>query len=179
MENRLYTLNFVNGTASVSLPVGTYTYVSNTIPGYAGHSFVSSFRITSETQSVALSITADGVLNVRVVDELSQPIIAGSLNLSDAEGKEQYGNNVLIRGDGTASFRHVPYADESVTLHINQSESDSQHYPISYPATVTMNQKLKEYEIQNRRKSTPISFTVNDKYYDGMLPLTGDIVFSN
>ena len=62
-----YTINFQNGSSTqpVTLPVGTYSFVSTTIPGYADGG-IAQFTVEPTSTSIALSISASGTLEVTV-----------------------------------------------------------------------------------------------------------------
>ena len=88
-----HTINFQDGssTAPVSLPVGTYSFVSTDIPGYETGT-VTQFTVTPTTTSVALSVTANGALTVTVKDDLGNSITSGEMQLSNQAGGIRYGS---------------------------------------------------------------------------------------
>lgn len=172
-----HTLTFLNGstTAPVSLPVGTYTFVSTTIPGYETGS-VAQFTVTPTTTSVALSITANGSLAVTVEDDLGNPITAGALQLSNQTGATRYGTEQSIVS-GNAAFANVPYnALSGIDFYIAQDGSDASHDPITTPQAVAMTQQTQAETVLNNRKSISLNFTMADTNYAGITPVTGDLI---
>lgn len=172
-----HTINFLNGssTGAISLPVGVYSYVSNTIPGYADGT-VNQFTITPSTTSVALEIAANGTLTVVVEDDLGAPITAGVLQLSDQTGATRYGGTEDI-ANGEAVFTSVPYlAATGIDFYIDQDSSDANHDPIPNPQAVSMELQAQTETILNERKLIPLTFTMEDANYAGITPVTGDLV---
>jgi len=171
-----YTIDFVNGssTGSVTLPVGTYSFISTTIPGYADGN-VAQFTITPTTTSVALSITANGTLQVTVEDDLGDPITAGALQLSDQTGSVRYGSEEDIVA-GATSFGHVPYVATGIDFYIAQNGSDANHEPLPNPQAVDMTQQVQDETVINARKTVSPSFTMADANYAGITPVTGALV---
>lgn len=172
-----YTISFLNGTSTsaVALPVGTYTFVSSTIPGYADGSVT--FDVTPTTTSLGLTITANGTLNVTVDDDLGDPITAGALQLSNDTGGTRYGSAENIVA-GAASFANVPYAAAGMAFYIAQDGSDDNHDPIATPQAVDMTLQTQSETVQNDRKSATVSFTMADANYAGITPVTGDLVMN-
>lgn len=171
-----YAINFLNGssTSAVTLPVGTYTFVSTTIPGYETGS-VAQFTVTPTTTSAALRITADGTLTVVVEDDLGAPITAGALQLSDQTGDTRYGNEQNI-STGTVAFANVPYTAAGIDFCLAQNGSDENHNPIETPQAVSMTQQAQTETVINSRKSVSMNFTMADENYAGITPVTGDLV---
>ena len=171
-----YTLSFLNGSTSgsVTLPVGTYTFVSTTIPGYADGT-VAQFTITPTTTSVALSLTANGTLTVTVEDDLGNPITAGALQLSNQAGGTRYGTEETIV-NGLATFDNVPYDGTGIDFYMAQNGSDSNHDPLAVPQAVDMRQLTQAETVLNSRKTVTPSFTMADALYAGITPVTGDLV---
>lgn len=171
-----YTINFLNGssTAPVTLPVGTYSYVSNTIPGYAGGN-IAQFTVTPTTTSLVLSITAEGILNVTVEDDLGNPITAGALQLSNQAGDTKYGQEVSI-ASGAASFANVPYTAAGIDFYMAQNSSDSNHNPIEDPQSVSMKTQTQQEAVLNARKTASLNFTIADANYSGITPISGGLV---
>ena len=174
-----FTISFLNGssTAPVTLPVGTYSYISNTIPGYAVGGNVAQFTITPTTTSVALSITADGELQVTVEDDLGDPITAGALQLSNQAGDIRYGDEEDITA-GAVTFANVPYAAAGIEFYMAQNGSDAYHEPLADPQLVDMQQQQQQETVLNDRKTTSVSFTMADANYAGITPVTGDLVMN-
>lgn len=174
-----YTISFLNGTSTsaVALPVGTYTFVSTTIPGYAVGGSVAEFTVTPTTTSLGLNIAADGTLNVTVEDDLGDPITAGALQLSNDTGGTRYGSAENIVA-GAASFANVPYAAAGMAFYIAQDGSDDNHDPIATPQAVDMTLQTQSETVQNDRKSATVSFTMADANYAGITPVTGDLVMN-
>ena len=171
-----YTLNFVNGSTTLpsTLPVGTYSFVSTTIPGYADGT-VAQFTITPTTTSVALSVTANGTLQVTVVDDLGNPITAGALQLSDETGATRYGDQKTIV-DGDATFANVPHNVTCIDFFMAQNGSDANHDPIAVPQAVEMTQLEQNENVLNSRKTVSVNFTMADLNYAGITPITGGLV---
>ncbi len=170
-----YTITFVNGVAeNVELPVGTYTYQSNTIPGYDDGT-VNSFKIEPSSTEINLTITANGVLNISVKDDLDAPITSGSLQLSDSTGDTVYGQSVSIT-EGEATFEHVPYDSNGIDFYVKQNESDELHDPIEDPQAVSMTETPQDEAILNARKIITLDLKVADMYYEGITELNGNIV---
>lgn len=172
-----HTIDFLNGssTGTIILPVGTYSYVSNTIPGYADGT-VEQFVITPSTTEVALEITANGTLTVIVKDDLDDPITSGVLQLSDETGATRYGSTENIV-DGESVFENVPYlATTGIDFYIAQDSSDANHVPISDPQAVSMELQEQTETILNERLGVTVEFTMEDAYYAGITPITGDLV---
>jgi len=170
-----YTINFLNGSSTLpaTLPVGTYSFVSTTIPGYTDGT-VGQFTITPLTTSVALSITANGTLQVTVEDDLGNPITAGALQLSDATGTTRYGDaETIVAGDVT--FANVPYTASAIDFFIAQNGSDANHDPITTPQAVAMTQQIQDETILNARKQVSVNFTMDDGNYAGISPITGGL----
>lgn len=176
MAKQDYVISVVNGKASqVSLPIGTYTFVSTTIPGYEGAT-APSFTIEKDDTEVLIELTAQGQLTIRVVDDLDNPIEDGSLQLSNADGTTTYGDAVDIAPDGKAVFENVPYdADGDVEFYVKQLASDEYHAPIETPEAVTMTEQDQTEEIENQRIGADREVTVVDANYEGIVPLTGNI----
>ncbi len=173
-----YTITFLNGssTAPVMLPVGTYSFVSTTIPGYADGG-VAQFTVTPATTSLALSITANGTLQVTVEDDLGNSITTGALQLSDQTGDTRYGAEAEIV-DGEASFPNVPYVDTGIDFYIAQDSSDENHEPIPTPQAVDMTEQIQTETMLNARKTVALNFTMEDANYAGITPVTGDLVMN-
>lgn len=171
-----YTISFLNGssTSAVTLPVGTYTFVSTTIPGYETGS-VSQFTVTPTTTSVALRITADGTLTVTVEDDLGAPITAGAFQLSNQSGDTRYGDEQNI-SNGTAVFPNVPYTAAGIDFYLAQDGSDPNHDLITTPQAVAMTQQAQTETVINSRKGVSPSFTIADENYAGITPVTGNLV---
>lgn len=178
MAKQDYPIAFVNGTStgSLTLPVGTYTFVSTTIPGYVVGGSVANFTVTPTTTSVALSITAAGTMTVTVEDDLGTKITAGELFFSDDTGVPQYGSPKTIVA-GTATFNNVPYSTTSpLQCYLMQNGSDSTHDPITTAESFTMGSASEAETVINDRKTTTMTFTVKDANYDGFTPETGNVV---
>lgn len=172
-----HTIDFLNGssTGAINLPVGVYSYVSNTIPGYADGT-VEQFTITPSSTAVSLEITANGTLTVVVEDDLGDPITSGVLQLSDQTGATRYGSTQdIVSGD--AVFANVPYlAATGIDFYIDQDSSDASHEPISNPQAVSMELQAQTETLINERKLMPLTFTMEDVNYAGITPVTGELV---
>ena len=172
-----HTIEFLNGssTGTIVLPVGTYSYGSNNVPGYADGT-VNQFTITPATTSVSLEITANGTLTVLVKDDLDDPITAGVLQLSDETGATRYGDTENIT-DGESVFANVPYlATTGIDFYIAQNSSDANHVPITDPQAVSMELQEQTETIINERLGVTVEFTMEDANYAGITPVTGDLV---
>lgn len=174
-----HTINFLNGTstAPVALRVGTYSFVSTTIPGYADGGSVAQFTVTPTTTSLALSITADGTLQVTVKDEDGTSITSGALQLSNEAGDVRYGSEVDIVA-GAVTFSNVPYAAAGIDFYMAQNGSDENHDPLEEPQAVDMTQQTQQEAVLNQLKTTSVSFTMADTNYSGITPVTGDLVMN-
>ena len=170
-----YSINFLNGssTGPVTLPVGSYTFVSTNIPGYESGTIVP-FTITPTTTAVAISIAANGTMQVTVKDDLGVNITSGVLQLSNQTGAARYGDTVSIT-DGIASFPNVPYTAGGISFYVAQNSSDANHDPISAPQPVTLTQQTSTVAVVNDRKSVTPTFTMADSNYSGITPVTGDL----
>lgn len=178
MAKQDYTIAFLDGssTGSLTLPVGTYTFVSTNITGYEVGGSVASFDVTPTTTSVPLSITADGTMTVTVEDDIGTLITSGDLFFSDDTGAVQYGAAETIDA-GVATFTNVPYSTASpITCYIMQDGSDGDHDPITTPVTETMGAATETDTVLNDRKTTTMTFTLADANYDGFTPETGNVV---
>lgn len=180
MADQERTINFVNGVAeNVTLPVGNYTFVSSQIPGYTTAT-ATDFTITRDTQTVTVTLTADGVLNIQVVDDLGNSITAGSLNLSNADGTTVYGSPVDIGTDGTATFNNVPYDTTTpVNVWVDQAASDPDHEPIDTPQAVEMDANPTTETIINDRVTTTVTVNATDANYPGITPLNGTLTYND
>lgn len=176
MAKQNYEIQFVNGVAqNVKLPIGTYTFVSTTIPGYADAT-ADEFTITKDTQTVEIALTAQGELTVRVVDDLGNVIESGTVQLSDATGETTYGEPETIDTQGEATFANVPYdTNGGVSLWVKQTQSDAYHLPIADPEEVAMTQQDQTETIENERAPLDQNVTAVDANYPGIVPLTGNI----
>lgn len=176
MAQELRTLTFTDGVASkVTLPVGTYTYNSDTIPGYK-NATMESFTITSKTTSLDLEITAAGLLKVNVVDDLGTKITAGKLQLSNVDKTVTYGEEQEI-SDGEAEFANVPYLDTTgINFYVAQDGSDEEHLPLDQPQAVSMKEESQTETIENARKPVMLNLTLKDANYEDITPITGDLV---
>lgn len=174
-----YTINFLDGSSTVPvlLPVGTYSYISNTISGYAVGGSVAQFTVTPTTTSLALSITANGTLQVTVEDDLGAPITAGALQLSNLAGDVRYGTEEDIVA-GAVTFANVPYAAAGMNFYMAQNSSDTDHDPLAAPQAVDMTQQTQQETVLNDRKSASVSFTMADANYSGITPVTGNLVMN-
>ncbi|MCQ2442774.1 MAG: hypothetical protein MJ077_06610 [Oscillospiraceae bacterium] len=174
-----HTISFVDGKAeNIKLPIGTYTYVSNTIPGYSEGGTVNSFTITKDTASLELKITANGELVINVKDDLDAPITAGNVQLSNSNGSVVYGNAADI-AEGKATFTHVPYDDiNGIGLYIGQAASDDDHDPIGTdtPVSYSMTATPGAVDIMNARKQVEFTLTLSDAFFTGITALNGDLV---
>ncbi len=171
-------LNIVNGKAeNVRLPVGTYTYVSNTIPGYSNGGTVKSFTVTRETTSVDVQIAADGELTINVKDDIDQPITSGNVQLSNSDGSTVYGSVAQI-AEGKATFSNVPHDINGIGLYIGQAASDETHDPIGItnPVAYSMTATPAATDIINQRKQQEFTLNLSDEFYAGITPLNGDLV---
>lgn len=169
-----FTLNFIDGKASALLPIGSYSYISNTIRGYKNGT-VDGFKINANTKTVDLTITADGVLNVSVKDSEGTPIANGKLRITDGAGTD-YGKEITIT-QGAASFSNLPYdADSPIIYYVEQNGSDPTHFPVTTPQQVTADRTPEQLDILNERGRT-VDVTLTDNNYPGITPLTGDVVF--
>lgn len=171
-----HTINFQDGssTAPVSLPVGTYSFVSTDIPGYETGT-VTQFTVTPTTTSVALSVTANGALTVTVKDDLGNSITSGEMQLSNQAGGIRYGSQQSI-SSGTAAFANVPYTAAGINFYIAQDSSDENHDPLLQPQAVSMTQTPETVNVLNDRKASSVSFTMADATYAGITPVTGALV---
>lgn len=175
MAAQNYTLTVDNGQVTgAQLPVGTYTYVSNTIPGYTTGT-LESFTITPSTTALDIFITADGTLTVNVKDDLGADITAGSLVFSSADGASEYGAAVNIT-NGTATFSNVPYDTAGIALNIKQPASDESHDPIATPQAYSMTESPATTNIINQRKVITLDLTLADENYAGVTALNGNLV---
>lgn len=170
------TIPFINGSTAeaFSLPVGTYTFQSTTIPGYTGAT-MPSFEITPTTTDVALAITASGVLTITVTDENGDNITSGTIKLTD-NGSTQYGTTKTI-ADGRVEFANMPYiAVTGVNFYIDQPTSDPTHDPIVAPLATSMTTATQTVPLENNLKHASVNFTMADANYVGITPLTGDVL---
>lgn len=171
-------LTIVNGKAeNVRLPIGTYTYVSNTIPGYTNGAAVKSFTITKTTTSVEALISAGGELTINVKDDLDAPITAGFVQLSNSDGSTLYGTAAEI-SQGKAIFQNVPYDDKGIQLYVGQAASDEDHDPIGIttPVSYSMTATPGSVDIINQRKQAEFSLSLSDEHYNGITPLNGELI---
>jgi hypothetical protein len=174
-----YTIEFVDGmsTGSVTLPVGNYTAKDIQIPGYETGS-VQPFTITPTTTAIALSLSANGTLNITVQDDLGNNITAGTLQFSNAGKSEFYGSPVDIV-DGAVSFANVPYeATTGISLHLVQDGSDGDHNPITDPQAVTMTETPQTEAVFNARKTQQPQFSMADVNYERITPVTGSLIIN-
>lgn len=175
-----HTITIVNGKAEhVTLPIGTYTYVSNTIPGYSNGGTVKSFTITRDTTSVKALIAADGELTINVKDDIDAPITAGNVQLSNANGSTLFGTAAEI-SEGKANFAHVPYDSNGIALYVVQAASDDDHEPIgtTNPVPYAMTATPASADIINQRKQAELTLTLSDEYYSGITALNGELVIN-
>ena len=175
MSVQNYDLTFSNGLATANLPVGTYTYVSNTIAGYSEGATVDSFTVTPTTTSLNITITANGTLNISVVDDLNNPITEGSLQLSDSDGTTRYGTVSTIDSSGLASFANVPYDTTGISLFVAQDASDDSHDPLETPQAVSMTETPQNETIYNDRKAIEVGINLADAVYAGITPINGTL----
>lgn len=175
MSVKNYELDFTNGLATADLPVGTYTYVSNTIAGYSEGATVESFTVTPTTSSIDITITADGTLNITVVDDLDTPITEGSVQLSNNDGTTRYGTAATIDSSGLASFANVPYDATGISLFVAQDASDDSHDPIDTPQAVSMTETPQSETILNDRKAIAVGINLTDAIYAGITPINGTL----
>lgn len=169
------TINFVNGVSGEeTLAVGTHKYVSNTIPGYT-NATMEDFTVPAEsTQPIALKIAASGTLTVNLTDADGNPMQGGSFRLSNADGTEFYGEAVAVN-NGVAVFEHVPYdPEDGITIYVAQTAVTPGYAPIAAPAEVTMDSAAETLNLTNSALTTA-TFTLEDQYYPGMVPLTGTV----
>ena len=174
------TITFTNGESGpVTLPAGTYTFVSSTIRGYEGNGVTATdFTITQDGQQVVIEITADGVLTVNVVDDAGAPVTDGSLVLADSTGATEYGDPVPISGSGTATFNNVPYdADDPVDVWIKQLATDDTHIAMTGTQAEELEERTTEATILNQRKTMTVTIKTVDANYEGLVPLNGSLVF--
>lgn len=173
-----HTISFLNGTstAPVTLRVGTYSFVSTTIPGYASGGNVAQFTVTPTTTSLGLSITGNGTLEVTVKDEDGSSITSGALQLSNQQGDVRYGVEEDIVG-GAVTFANVPYG-AGISFYMAQNGSDTNHDPLADPQVVDMAQQTQQEAVLNQLKTTSLSFTMADTNYAGITPVTGDLVMN-
>ena len=171
------TIVFTNGQAqNISLPIGKYTYVSSTIPGYTDAT-VEGFEIRENTKRVELSITANGRLKVHVIDDLDEEIVSGSLQFSDSTGKTTYGAPAVIN-KGYATFKNVPYDEsEGINVWISQPASDDTHDPIKTPQAEVLTEAESTAVIINKRETSTVDIALEDHNYPGIAGLTGSITF--
>lgn len=175
-----HTITIVNGKAeNVKLPIGTYTYVSNTIPGYSNGGSVKNFTITRQTTSVEAFISANGELTVNVKDDADAPITAGNVQLSNSDGSTMYGTAVNIT-EGKAVFSNVPYDINGIGLYIGQAASDEEHDPIgtTNPVSYSMTATPATTDIVNQRKQAEFTLTLADEFYAGITALNGELVIN-
>lgn len=172
-----HTINFLNGssTAAVTLRVGTYSFVSTTIPGYADGS-VAQFTVTPTTTSLGLSITANGTLEVTVKDEDGSSITSGALQLSNQQGDVRYGDEEDIVS-GAVTFANVPHG-AGISFYMAQNGSDADHDPLADPQLVDMALQTQQEAVLNELKTTSVNFTMADGNYAGITPVTGNLVMN-
>lgn len=168
-------IDFENGvsTAAVELPVGKYTFVDTSVPGYEDGA-VAEFTITPETTDVELHISAVGTLTVTVKDDAENAVTAGKLQLCNESGETKYGAEVDIT-DGSATFAHVPHSAAGVGFYLSQDGADSGHEPLETPQAVTMIEQAESATIIDARKSVSVNFTMVDPNYSGIAPVTGHL----
>lgn len=171
-----YTINFQNGSSTqpVTLPVGTYSFVSTTISGYADGG-IAQFTVEPTSTSIALSISASGTLEVTVKDDLGNSITSGAMQLSNQSGGSLYGVEKAIT-NGVATFGNVPYTAAGIGFYVAQDGSDANHNAITTPQAVSMTQKSQTEAVLNERKTTSLNFTMADANYAGITPVTGALV---
>lgn len=179
MANTEYTLNFTNGICSgVELPVGTYSYVRNTIKGYDG-GWVDSFTVTPTTTDISIEIAANGILTVNVKDKFGTSITEGDMVLADANHSTTYGTPVQIVS-GVAIFSNVPNDSNGLSLYLAQNSSDSRHYPLpDPPKEINMNQPDVSVDVLNELKPIPVTINMSDKYYRDITEITGSVVVNS
>lgn len=171
------TITFTDGQArNVSLPLGKYTYVSSTIPGYTDAA-VEGFEVTENTKLIELVIAANGKLKVHVIDDLDKEIVSGSLQLSNSTGTTTYGDAAIIN-KGYATFRNVPYDEANgIPVWISQPASDDDHDPIETPQAELLTDETTNATIYNQREVKTMTIKLEDANYPGITPLTGSITF--
>lgn len=174
------TVTFVDGKAvGVSMPVGTYTMVSNTLRGYTTAT-AAPFTVTPGATQVTVKLTAAGTLTVHVSDDLDDDIIAGSLQLCSQDGLTLYGSPASIGTDGVATFQNVPYDSITpLTLWVKQLQTDYLHNVFPGVQSVLMAEATQTLELLNERKSSTVTVTAQDAVYADIVPLNGEASFTS
>ena len=172
------TIPFTNGAATVdNVPVGTYSYVSNTIPGYQGAT-MPDFTINSLQTNIELKLSANGTLTVNVVDDVGSPVQAGSVQMYALDGTTPLGAPVEIK-DGAAVFNYVPHTSTGINFIIKQAATDGDHILNTEPVNVSMTQQTQAVQIINQRVTVQVSFKITDANYPGIIPaseMDGNVV---
>lgn len=165
------TIPFTNGTATVdNVLVGTYTYISNTIPGYQGAT-MPDFSINTAQTNIELKLSASGTLTVNVLDDVGKPIQSGSVQMYATDGTTPLGSPVEI-SNGAAVFNHVPYSGSGVNFIIKQAATDGDHILNTEPVSVSMTQQTRTVQIINQRVPVQVNFKVVDANYPGIIPVS-------
>ena len=72
-----YTINFINGTATENMEVGTYDVAVNTIPGYTGALSQAQVIVADDATEISMTVAATATATITVNDSVSGTGVAG------------------------------------------------------------------------------------------------------
>ncbi len=200
MAKQNYVINFTNGvSAPISLPVGKYTFVSTTIPGYenAGTT-MGEFEVTASSTVIPIKLSANGVLTVDVRDDQDTAITAGEIELTNSAKTKMYAaylteaealgisvekpvHLTLLVNEENSFKRSIAarLAEDlsvgGISVYLKQNGSDAGHNPITDVQAATMDRQSHTEYVINERKSFNVTLNVEDENYDGITDFTGNV----
>ena len=175
-----YSVTITNGTGSARMEEGAYS-VTLEAEGYDATSLSpTTYTVSRSEGSGAFTVSAVGTLTLCFNETGASggtPIIGGSVVMTDATGKSEYGSAVTISSTGEGVFEHVPFGTlgEPITLYFKQLSSDGNHYAESSIISVAMDSIIKTKYVQNLPFAEQ-TLSLTDANYAG-LPVNGTLNF--
>jgi len=169
-------LTFKDGrTASVTLPVGTYTVTGIDIPGYTRGATVREFTVRKRGDVIPLELIGGCMLTAHVRDEEGDSIEGAELLLTDRSGDRAYVKGKRTNESGNVFFKNLPYdSNKRLKVWVKQISSDRSHAKQEELEQVVLD-KAEEVAVLVNPTNKQVTFTVKDENYPDMVELTGSI----
>ena len=169
-----------NGSGSASIINGTYT-VTASVAGYDNTTIdPSSLTIDAQTNSYALTISADGTLTLHVTEDGTAggtPVVGATFVRTSFNGTE-YGSTITTDSNGNAIFNNVPYDSTNAPIvYYKQLSSDGDHEYSSSVQSTTLTTSTQTVEIENAPGATR-TITLTDANYTNLPIENGEITLN-